>query len=360
MYLTITHSACFLRVPSAKDPALVCNGSILSIAAVDLVKGDVVPLCVADKTPADLVLFAATDLKVDNSSLTGAELGSSSRFDVVYWCKWARVILNKPHTDSVLTSYIKDALQRALAKCTSYLKDGVMRPITDVFRVEYDNAYKYMASCGHRVIACAQALLPGAQYPAEHEFSRTEGNYPSSDYCFVGLVSLEDPPKHGVRKVIGTLPLAGIKVMMVTGNHPKTVEAIAPKINLVRMRSCSRGRHLSPNPKSALGHIVGVSVPGFPYVPSELSDGLNRTGDGVKDWPALKKADLGIAMNISGSDVLKEAANMILLDDNFASTGKGVAEGRQIFVNLKRPASVEHSRQRLSISVCFALEQHRP
>ncbi|KAJ7042076.1 aminophospholipid-transporting P-type ATPase [Mycena alexandri] len=284
--------------------------------------------------------------------------------------KWALVILNKPHTDGVLTSYIKGAPERVLAKCTSYLKDGVMEPITDAFRAEYDDAYNYMASRGHRVIACAQALLPGAQYPVEHEFSRTDGNYPSSDYCFVGLVSLEDPPKHGVREAIGTLRLAGIKVMMVTGDHPKTAEAIARKINLIigdtrETLAARTGRTVdeiyedevnavvihgdeiddlqgwqwdqifskdeivfartSPKHKleivkhaQALGHIVGV------------------TGDGVNDSPALKKADLGIAMNISGSDVSKEAANMILLDDNFASTVKGVAEGRQIFVNLKR------------------------
>jgi len=282
--------------------------------------------------------------------------------------KWALVILNKAHNDGVLTAYIKGAPERVLAKCSSYLKDGVMQPITDEFRKEYDEAYNYMASRGHRVIACAQALLPGAQYPAEHEFSRN--NYPSSDYCFVGLVSLEDPPKHGVREAIGTLRLAGIKVMMVTGDHPKTAEAIARKINLIigdtkETLAARTGRQVeeiyadevnaviihgdeiddlqgwqwdeifskeeivfartSPKHKleivkhaQALGHIVGV------------------TGDGVNDSPALKKADLGIAMNISGSDVSKEAANMILLDDNFASTVRGVAEGRQIFVNLKR------------------------
>lgn len=74
-----------------------------------------------------------------------------------------------------------------------------------------------MASRGHRVIACAQALLSEDEYPVDFAFSRNDVNYPSSDYCFVGLVSLEDPPKHGVREAIGTLRLAGIKVMMVTG-----------------------------------------------------------------------------------------------------------------------------------------------
>ncbi|KAJ6500696.1 aminophospholipid-transporting P-type ATPase [Mycena sanguinolenta] len=284
--------------------------------------------------------------------------------------KWALVILEKHHHEGVLTSYIKGAPERVLAKCSTYLKDGVMEPISDEFRQAYDEAYNYMASRGHRVIACAQSLLPGQQYPSTHEFSRTDNNYPITNYCFVGLVSLEDPPKHGVREAIGTLRLAGIKVMMVTGDHPKTAEAIARKINLIigdtrETLAAKTGRGVdeiyedevnavvihgddidglqgwqwdqifskeeivfartSPKHKleivkraQALGHIVGV------------------TGDGVNDSPALKKADLGIAMNISGSDVSKEAANMILLDDNFASTVKGVAEGRQIFVNLKR------------------------
>lgn len=109
-----------------------------------------------------------------------------------------------------------------------------------------------MASRGHRVIACAQSLLPGEEYPIHYPFSKTDNQYPGSQYCFVGLISLEDPPKHGVREAIGTLRLAGIKVMMVTGSsthscsnvifilkiiyvgdHPKTAEAIARKINLI-------------------------------------------------------------------------------------------------------------------------------
>lgn len=187
------------------------------------------------------------------------------------------------------------------------------------------------------------------------------GLYPSSNFTFVGLVSLEDPPKHGVREAIGQCRQAGVKVMMVTGDHPLTAAAIGKKINLMlqetrEMVAARTGRafatiqdheynsvvihgeiidelsdedweHIlekqeiifartSPKHKleivkrcQARGHIVGV------------------TGDGVNDSPALKKADLGIAMNISGSDVSKEAAAMILLDDNFASTVLGISEG---------------------------------
>ncbi|KAI0657213.1 aminophospholipid-transporting P-type ATPase [Cubamyces menziesii] len=293
--------------------------------------------------------------------------------------KWALVIVEKTHQQGVLTAYIKGAPERVLAKCSTYLHDGKEVPITDDFKAEYDQAYDYMASRGHRVIACAQKLLPSDVYNSSYEFNKTDNKYPSTEYCFCGLVSLEDPPKHGVREAIGTLRLAGIKVMMVTGDHPKTAEAIARKINLIlgetkETLSKKTGRPVeeiyddevdaivihgddidglqgwqwdqifakneivfartSPQHKleivkraQALGHIVGV------------------TGDGVNDSPALKKADLGIAMNISGSDVSKEAANMILLDDNFASTVKGVAEGRQIFVNLKRSIqyTISHS-----------------
>lgn len=83
---------------------------------------------------------------------------------------------------------------------------------------------QYMASRGHRVIGCAQYLLPGDKYPLNYQFSKNDLNYPSEDYCFVGLVSLEDPPKHGVREAIGTLRLAGIKVMMVTGTYSSLID----------------------------------------------------------------------------------------------------------------------------------------
>ncbi|KAI0345042.1 aminophospholipid-transporting P-type ATPase [Trametopsis cervina] len=300
--------------------------------------------------------------------------------------KWALVILEKPHKNGELTAYIKGAPERVLAKCTTYLKDGVALPITDAFRNEYDLAYNYMASRGHRVIACAQRLLAEPEYHLSTPFSKNDGAYPSTEYCFVSLTSLEDPPKHGVREAIGTLRLAGIKVMMVTGDHPKTAEAIARKINLIlgdtrETLASKTGRPIEEIYEDEVDAVVvhgddidtlqgwqwdqifskqeivfartspqhKLEIGTSPLQPLKRAQALGHivgvTGDGVNDSPALKKADLGIAMNISGSDVSKEAANMILLDDNFASTVKGVAEGRQIFVNLKRSIqyTISHS-----------------
>lgn len=144
-----------------------------------------------------------------------------------------RPTVKKVHADGYLTIYLKGAPERVLAKCGTYLKDGKKTPIDEGFNASFDSAYSYMASRGHRVIACAQYQLPGHEYPENFTFSRTDASCPNSGYTFVGLVSLEDPPKHGVREAIGTLRLAGIKVMMVTGDHPKTAEAIARKINLI-------------------------------------------------------------------------------------------------------------------------------
>ncbi|KAI8852600.1 P-type cation-transporting ATPase [Chytridium lagenaria] len=234
--------------------------------------------------------------------------------------------------------------------------------ITDAYRDDFNKSYEYMAGMGHRVLAFAELKLDGVKYGKGFEFSKEEKTtLPYAGFCFVGLASLEDPPKHGVREAIGHCREAGIKIMMVTGDHPLTAEAIGRKINL--MLSDTRDRiakktnrrpvdvlesevhavvvhgetldaltddewdtifskeeiifaRTSPKHKlqivkraQGLGHIVGV------------------TGDGVNDSPALKKADLGIAMNISGSDVSKEAASMILMDDNFASTVTGIREG---------------------------------
>ncbi|KAJ3080309.1 hypothetical protein HK102_003144, partial [Quaeritorhiza haematococci] len=284
--------------------------------------------------------------------------------------KWHMTIHHKKHPNGSLTMFMKGAPERVLRICGSILVDGVEVPMTEEHRQGFQESYEYMAGKGHRVLAFAQKLLPGGEFPDDFVFDKEAKNYPTKDLCFVGLASLEDPPKHGVREAIGHCREAGIKVMMVTGDHPLTAEAIGRKINLMLSDTKEKlakrtGRPISSikedeyfaivihgekidsltdedwdnifskdeiifartSPKhklqivkraQALGHIVGV------------------TGDGVNDSPALKKADLGIAMNQSGSDVSKEAAAMILLDDNFASVVQGITEGRLIFQNLKK------------------------
>lgn len=295
--------------------------------------------------------------------------------------KWFLSIHKKPHANGALTLYIKGAPERVWLLCNRILSgpDGQSVPLNEDSKKAYDETYEHMASQGHRVLGFAQMLLPGDQYPEDFVFDKKTKNYPLTGLTFVGLASLQDPPKHGVREAIGKCRAAGIKVIMVTGDHPLTAEAIGRKINLMLSDTKAMvskrtgvpmeeiGEHdykaivvhgeqietltdaewdnifwkdeiifarTSPKHKleivrraQSMGHIVGV------------------TGDGVNDAPALKKADLGISMNVSGSDVSKEAASMILLDDNFASTVRGIEEGRLIFINLKKSIqyTISHS-----------------
>ncbi|KAG0092103.1 hypothetical protein BGZ93_003295 [Podila epicladia] len=321
-----------------------------------------------DATESGLMKFAASNISnIDDMNVLYPKV-----FEVPFnsETKWAMTIHCKEHPTGAYTLLMKGAPERVLRLCSTILIDGQAIPLTEEHVKAFEATYEMMASKGHRVLAFAQLLLPWDEYSNDHVFDKEKKNYPTTKLCFVALVSLEDPPKHGVREAIGRCRSSGIKVMMVTGDHPLTALAIARKINLVlsdtkemvaKNRGCSvdevenheynaivvHGEQIdsltdedwdvifakpevifartSPKHKlhivkqaQALGHIVGV------------------TGDGVNDSPALKKADLGIAMNVSGSDVSKEAAAMILLDDNFASTVRGIEEGRLIFTNLKK------------------------
>ncbi|PVU94785.1 hypothetical protein BB561_002247 [Smittium simulii] len=284
--------------------------------------------------------------------------------------KWMLSIHKIKHSDGVYKLLIKGAPERILRICNTIIFNSKKCDLDEGKKTQYQKSYEHMASKGHRVIAFAELDLPANKYPDGYVFNKKEENYPQNGYSFVGLVSLEDPPKHGVREAIGRLRTAGIQVIMVTGDHPLTAEAIGRKINLVlgetkeevskrtkrNIDSIAEDEydavvihgeeieHLSDDdwdrifqkpeiifartsPKNkleivtraqSLGHVVGV------------------TGDGVNDSPALKQSDLGIAMNISGSDVSKDAASMILLDDNFASSINGIEEGRLVFENLKK------------------------
>ncbi|TPX40659.1 hypothetical protein SeLEV6574_g06497 [Synchytrium endobioticum] len=305
--------------------------------------------------------------------------------------KWHLTVHKKGHDSGDMMLYIKGAPERLLRLCDKIWNGREITSLTDADKANFEETYKFMASKGHRVLAFAGLPLPREHYTADYEFTKEPANYPQTGFVFYGLVSLEDPPKHGVREAIGHCREAGIRVMMVTGDHPLTAEAIGRKINLMiedtrEMVAIKRGKRpeeikddeydavvihgeqidsltdadweriyskreiifarTSPRHKldivkraQSRGHIVGV------------------TGDGVNDSPALKKADLGIAMNQSGSDVSKEAAAMILLDDNFASCVNGIEEGRLIFQNLKKSIqyTVTHTMPEVFANLMFLL-----
>ncbi|TPX63790.1 hypothetical protein SpCBS45565_g06340 [Spizellomyces sp. 'palustris'] len=284
--------------------------------------------------------------------------------------KWALTVHHKPHDKGDLMLYLKGAPERVLRLCSTFLQGNETVPLTEEHKKQFEATYTLMASKGHRVLAFAALALPREQYPADFVFNKDPPNYPTTGLTFYGLVSLEDPPKHGVREAIGHCREAGIKVMMVTGDHPLTAEAIGRKINLMlqdtkEKLAQKRNVLVESIPESDVNAIVihGEQIDHLTesdwenifdkeeiifartspkhklqIVKRAQSRGhiVGVTGDGVNDSPALKKADLGIAMNVSGSDVSKEAAAMILIDDNFASTVSGIEEGRLIFQNLKK------------------------
>jgi sodium/potassium-transporting ATPase subunit alpha len=301
-----------------------------------------------------------------------------------------------------LMIYLKGAPERVLKLCSTFFDGKSAVPLTAEHEKKFDETYNFMASKGHRVLAFAALALPGDKYPVDYEFKKDPVNFPQSDLTFYGLVSLEDPPKHGVREAIGHCREAGIKVMMVTGDHPLTAEAIGRKINLMLQdtkatMAAKRGWEIEKVPESEV-HAIVIHGEEIDTLTDEQWDNIfskdeiifartspkhklqivkhaqslghivGVTGDGVNDSPALKKADLGIAMNESGSDVSKEAAAMILIDDNFASTVNGIEEGRLIFQNLKKSIqyTVTHTMPQGISSllqytpICFTLPSHFP
>merc|ERR1719477_113959 len=211
------------------------------------------------------------------------------------------------------------------------------------------------------------------KYPKGYEFDTEECNFPVTDLTFIGLMAMIDPPRAAVPDAVGKCRSAGIKVIMVTGDHPitakaiakgvgiisennETVEDIAARLNIPVEEVPEGDAHAAVIHGSTLKDMTAKDVEHILRMHNEIVfartspqqkliivEGCQNlgsivavTGDGVNDSPALKKADIGVAMGIAGSDVSKQAADMILLDDNFASIVTGVEEGRLIFDNLKK------------------------
>ena len=280
--------------------------------------------------------------------------------------------LDDPNEDRHLL-VMKGAPERILERCTSIVIDGTDRPMTEEWKQAFNQAYMQLGGLGERVLGFCDFMLDAKEYPQGYAFDPDEVNFPLDGLRFVGLMSMIDPPRAAVPDAVSKCRSAGIKVIMVTGDHPITAKAIAKSVGII-----SEGNETvediaerlgiareKVNPRDAMAAVVHggeikdltsaqmdeilmyhteiVFARTSPQQKLIIVEGCQRmgsivavTGDGVNDSPALKQADIGVAMGIAGSDVSKQAADMILLDDNFASIVTGVEEGRLIFDNLKK------------------------
>ena len=235
------------------------------------------------------------------------------------------------------TLYCKGAPESVLPLCTRVLLEGEVHPLQPTVQQRIVAAQETMAEQGLRVLALAYRLVEAG----------TERERLEQDLVFAGLVGLEDPPRPEVHDAVRTCREAGIRVIMVTGDHPRTAKAIAREIGLARdpavvtgeqMRSLSDTRLMLTldTPEILFARVSADQKRRIVEALKNKSQIVAVTGDGVNDAPALKSAHIGIAMGIAGTDVAKEAADMILLDDNFASIVSAIEEGRAVYENIRK------------------------
>jgi Ca2+-transporting ATPase len=218
-------------------------------------------------------------------------------------------------------------------------------PLSDQMRARIVAANDRLAGQGQRVLGVAFRPLDGQPDPADEAALEQA-------MTFIGLVGMIDPPRPEVREAVATAKMAGMRPVMITGDHPLTAQqiarelGIAPELGIASNGQPLTGRDLGQMSVDDLDEVVDqvsvyarVSPEHKLKVVQALQDRgqiVAMTGDGVNDAPALKKADIGVAMGITGTDVSKEAADMVLLDDNFATIVAAVREGRTIYDNIRK------------------------
>jgi Ca2+-transporting ATPase len=246
--------------------------------------------------------------------------------------KMASYIYQYGNATVVLSS---GAPERVLAKSTKILLRGEEAPLTEAVRSEATKVMAQMAQSGERLLGFGYRRLNGS--PVEENL---EG-----DIVFVGVLGFIDPPRKEVKGAIETCQQAGIKVIMITGDHPETAKAIASKvgINSANVLTGSDIEKMSDEDlKKALrntyvfARVTPEDKLRLVKLLKENGEVVAVTGDGINDAPALKEAHIGVSMGIRGTDVAKETADMILTDDNFATIETAVKEGRKLFSNLRK------------------------
>ncbi|MFS8161510.1 cation-transporting P-type ATPase [Lacticaseibacillus rhamnosus] len=248
-----------------------------------------------------------------------------------------------PQTLSVCT---KGSLSDLLPHCDTIQDNGKVRPLTQADKDAIDAANRKYAALGLRSIATAYREIPQAA-DKEKQLDGLTIETAETKLTFVGLAIMSDPPRPEIYAAIKKCHNASIKIIMVTGDSSLTAKSIAVKIGLTSDKArVVTGTELDAMSKADLkqalaGEIIFARVaPEQKYkivsTLQEMGEIVASTGDGVNDAPALKKADIGVAMGVTGTDVAKDAADMILTDDNFASIVAAIEEGRTVYSNIQK------------------------
>ncbi len=243
-------------------------------------------------------------------------------------------------TENGYIQYTKGAPDVVIGRCTHYLKDGERVPMTEEYRAEIISANKAMADKALRVLAASERAY--TEIPESFEPEALE-----KELCFVGLVGMIDPVRPEVCAAIVECRSAGIRPIMITGDHIDTAVAIAKELGIIEDASGAiTGAQLNEMSDEEFAQkFMSISV--YARVQPEHKTRIvtawknagyvtAMTGDGVNDAPSIKAADIGVGMGITGTDVTKNVADMVLADDNFATIVGAVEEGRRIYDNIRK------------------------
>ena len=305
-----------------------------------------------DPTEAALIVLAAKAGLLKETMLKHYPHISELSFDA----KRKRMSTIHKHENEIL-AFVKGAPDIMLTRCTHILKDGQVRRLTSAEKRKILSVAEQMADQALRVLGMAYKKVPTTlkKYTIENI---------ENELIFVGLTGMIDPPRPEARAALKRCKQAGIKVSIVTGDHKKTAAAIARELGLVDSNAkIINGEELDQMSDQELEKIadkIAVYARVSPEHKMRIVRALQKkgyvtamTGDGVNDAPALKQADIGVAMGLAGTDVAKEAADMVLEDDNFATIVSAVQEGRGVFDNIKKSIAFLLSGNIAEIMIIF-------
>jgi len=321
------------RLDKLIEAGALCNNSQLNPPTDEKQPWTVI----GDPTDAALLILALKkDFNVEQS------LSQKPRLSLIPFDS-SRKRMSSVHLTSLGgIAYVKGAPRSVLLVSTRVETSKATEDMSPEWLAEIGNKIRELGDKGLRVIAIAYKIMEGTG-----QVFRTEDI--ERDLVFLGLVGMQDPPRPEVKDAVHTARRAGIKVIMLTGDYGPTAKSVSLQVGIVESENCSvvRGVDLDKLSDSQLETLLQRKDVIFSRVAPEhklrivrllrnLGEVVAVTGDGANDAPSLKEADIGVAMGLSGTDVAREASEIILVDDSFASIVKAVESGRTIFDNIRR------------------------